>query len=79
MKTFKFLNKQTGVPYPTKFVFSALDPIYRNIYLQGYYDALDHYTRGFDWDPPFNPLTDENEHALWAEGVRRYVETNNIS
>ena len=68
-----------NVPLPIRFNFAYLDPIHRNIYLQGYYDAIDHYTRGFDWDPPFNPLTDENEHALWAEGVRRYEETNNIS
>jgi len=80
MKTFKFFSKkQTRVPLPTRFVFSALDPIYRNIYLQGYYDALDCYNHGYDINVPYHPIEQENEYALWNEGVRRFRETNNIS
>mgnify|MGYP003353308463 CR=1 FL=1 len=79
MRLFKFFNKDTRVPLPIRFNFEYLDVIERNTYLQGYYDALDHYSHGTELDIPFHPLTDETEYSLWAEGVRRYEETNNIS
>lgn len=79
MRPFKFFNKQIEVPWPTRFNFEYLDPIARNIYLKGYYDALDHYTHGTEFELPYHPLEDEVNYQLWAEGVRRYEETNNIS
>lgn len=61
MKTFKFLSKKQ-VPIPNRF--ALLNPLDRNVYTQGYYDAFDFHNHGGSLDSPHNPLIDEYKYEL---------------